>query len=421
VGEFVIPSTARRALALAGVIGLSTCSVLLVAPNAQATIAFTATSAADVFHVSYFVTDAPVSETLADDGSPSAQASLDSVGNSTAQAAAVYPGDTVATLPGTARGLLPVAAPIPDVPFIARSRYPGAQSSEQTVGPYVLTATSKEQGSAATAGGDSLSQSGVTIGKAAARADAGTDRGRVTASASNEVSGISGLAVDVGGVRSLAKIVYDGSTYTPTSEFAVTGFSVAGVALEVGPDGLSLAGQKVPLPDTSPVRKILADQGFEVRYLVPRVTKTSVLTAGLEIDKNVEPPAGAPVGTIKQSLIFGRSFVAIDNASSFDDTVPPVTTPDSGPPSSGTGTTGSGSGNGVAPPPDVSPRSVGGPTSGGPVEPNVAPPAVQDSSPALTASSGTPRSLDLYPPFVIGAIALLMISQVSRMQGVRHP
>jgi len=286
------------------------------APAAHAALSFTATAAAEVAHETYVVKDAPVSETIFDGGSPSARALLDAIGNSTAIAAASNPGEQITALPSTARGLAPQLSALPDYPYFAVSRAPATPKASQEVGPYLLEADSAADRSTASAGGDTIHQAGVVLARASSLAETSTDGRSVTARATTLATGISVAAVQIGAVQSVAQLVSDGADHQPTSQLVVTGLSVAGVPLTLGPDGLSLAGQKSPLPDDSPIVKALQAQGIGLRYLQPIITDDSVLTAGLEITSRYQPPAGSPFGLATQSLTLGRSYVSLNSSGS---------------------------------------------------------------------------------------------------------
>lgn len=120
------------ALLAAGAAGLATAPAGVAASR----ISFNATASADASHLVQFVRDAPVAETPLDGGSPYAQANVDSLGNSTGQAAALSPSETVVTAPGVIRGM--TGAPVPDYPFFATSRSPTQPKSSVTAGAFPL-------------------------------------------------------------------------------------------------------------------------------------------------------------------------------------------------------------------------------------------------------------------------------------------
>lgn len=396
---------------------------LIAATDARAALSFTATASADVVHLTYVVKDAPVSETIFAGGSPSASALLDAIGNSTAIAAVSNPGEQITSLPNTTRGLYPQLSALPDYPYFAVSRAPSTPSASQEVGPYLLQAESEANRSVANAGGDTVHESGVVIGRASSLAETSTDGRAVVARATTLAAGISVAAVEIGAVRSVASMTSEGRAPQQASELVVTGLSVAGVPLSFGPQGVSLAGQNSPLPDSSPVAKALAEQGVGLRYLEPVVTEDSVLTAGIEITTRYSPPEGSPFGVVTQSLTLGRSFVSL-SASGSGSAATGVA-----PAAADTGADGSAAspGTGVLPSTDAAglPGAVPG------AVPGVAPGAVPTGTtggtvPTVVAgpvglSSPDGFDLNLFPPFVVAALGLLLLGQLLRYRGVRQP
>lgn len=384
--------------------------------DARAALSFTATASSDVVHLTYVVKDAPVSETIFAGGSPSASAVLDAVGNSTAIAAASNPGDQLTSLPSTARGLYPQLAALPDWPYFAVSRSPSTPVASQEVGPYLLQAESEPNRSIATAGGETVHESGVVIGRASSLAEASTDGNKVTSRATTLATGISVAAVEIGGVKSVASMISDGKDPEQSSELVVTGLSVAGVPLAFGPEGLMLPGQKTPLPDNSPILKPLADHGVGLRYLAPVITKDSVLTAGIEITSRWTPPDGSPFGTVTQSLTLGRSYASLTASGSGSDAFSPAA------PSTGAGVDSAATPEAGALPttdgaalPGAVPGALPG-TQG--VVPNNTVPTVQVAPAALTSPDGF--DLNLFPPFVVAALGVLLLGQLLRYRGVRQ-
>jgi hypothetical protein len=382
------------------------------ANDARAALSFTATARADVVHLTYVVKDAPVSETIFDGGSPSASALLDAIGNSTAIAAASNPGDQITALPRTARGLYPQLSALPDSPYVVVSRAPSTPEASQEVGPYLLKADSEANRSVASAGGDTVHESGVVIGQASSLAETSTDGRTVTSRATTVASGISVAAVEIGAVKSVATMIGDGRKPQQSSNLVVTGLSVAGVPLAFGPQGVSLAGQTSPLPADNPVAKSLAEQGVGLRYLEPVITPDSVLTAGIEITTRYQPPDGSPFGLTTMSVTLGRSFVSLSNSGSGATETAAVTP--------GAGVDAAAGPGSALPATDAAalPGTVPG------AVPAALPTAVDGTVPTVQAAPAGARSpdgfdLNLFPPFVVAALGVLLLGQLLRVRGVR--
>jgi hypothetical protein len=261
-------------------------------------------------------------------------------------------------------------------------------------------------------------ESGVVIGQASSLAETSTDGRTVTSRATTLATGISVAAVNIGAVKSVATMIGDGKKPQQLSDLVVTGLSVAGVPLSFGPQGVSLAGQSSPLPDNSAVAKSLAQQGVGLRYLEPIVTDDSVLSAGIEITTRYQPPDGSPFGLTTMSVTLGRSFVSLT--------------------SSGAGATESA---GVTPAPDVDAAAAPGGTAALPATdaaalPGTLPGAVPAVPAAPAAVGGTVPTvqaaptglsgpdgfdLNLFPPFVVAALGVLLLGQLLRIRGVRQP
>lgn len=390
---------------------------LLLVTDAQAALNFTATASADVVHLTYVVKEAPVSETIFSGGSPSARALLDTIGNSTAIAAASDPGDQITTTPSTARGLAPGLTALPDYPYFAVSRAPATPKASQEVGPFLLEAASEANRSTARAGGDAVHESGVVIGHASSLAETSTDGRSVSTRATTLATGISVAAVNIAAVQSVAGMVSDGKDRQPVSNLVVTGLSVAGVPLAFGPQGLSLAGQSSPLPDNSPILAALTNQGVGLRYLEPVVTDDSVLTAGIEITTRYQPPDGSPFGLTTQSLTLGRSFVSLTSSGS-----PDLGTTGAGAavPAAGTTVDAAGAaGAGVLPTTDAAAVPGAVPATGTTGLDAGAVPTVQ-VGPAAVAMPAKDLSLDLFPPFLVAGLGVLLLGQLLRIRGVRQ-
>ncbi len=146
------------------------------------------------------------------------------------------------------------------------------------------------------------------------------------------------------------------------------------------------------------------------------ITKDSVLTAGIEITTRWQPPDGSPFGTVTQSLTLGRSFVSL-TASGSGATAPGVAP-----------TTGAGVDSAAVPdagaPPTTDGAALPGTVSG--VLPGTTPigalpgsvPTVQVDPAGLTTPDGF--DLNLFPPFVVAALGVLLLGQLLRYRGVRQ-
>jgi hypothetical protein len=87
------------------------------------------------------------------------------------------------------------------------------------------------------------------------------------------------------------------------SSFHVEGVSISGQAVGFTEKGLIIAGTDQPLPDASPVAKILEQHKISVQYLQPINDSDGVISAGLRVTYEQQVPAGPAVSL---SYVFGR-------------------------------------------------------------------------------------------------------------------
>jgi hypothetical protein len=294
-------------LATVGAIGAFTAgSSAQVAQTTQAP--FTGTAAADLGRASVSVTPAIVSETLADPGAVTAQAGLDSLGNSTAFAADPFPGTLVGQLPGLLAGA--VGAPsLPDlVPTLVSSSYPQTPSARFGLGPLEIRADSdvaRSEGSVT---------DGVNRGRAFVTNDPST--GAVVARAESVVGGLElGGLLSVSGYRSTAELrrLEDG-TVKPSVTMSIARITVLGQAFSIGPDGVNVLGTNLPLPGARDLLDTLieqlAGQGIGFTILDPVVTAESVVAAGIVVTYETDVPN---VGHATTSVTFGQTVATLSS------------------------------------------------------------------------------------------------------------
>jgi hypothetical protein len=233
--------------------------------------------------------NAPLSNTLSDVRVPSAQAQVDGLGNSVGFGAAPYPGDTAVSAPGLAASALCSNAQqcqgLPPYPLIATSAYPSKPNDVVDAGAFRLVAnsTATTASGEATAGGAAQTNS---VGRLLAHADAkgDPDTQEVTADATSTTDVISvGGVLRIGSVvaSAHAELTPDGNVKKQTT-CVVDGVSVAGVAAQITPTGVQVAGQKRPL-DLSPVASALKAAGITAQLVQPTETATSVTSGAVVV------------------------------------------------------------------------------------------------------------------------------------------
>lgn len=279
---------ARGAGAVAAGLLLLVPGVRQAAPVGAAT-SFEALAAADGVRFTFAVPDAPVTDTPADAGGPSAQAALSTAGVSRAFAAQPYPGEAVVTGPGTVAGFTGGQLNPPAYPFAVTSDYPTVPEQSNDQGVYKIKATSAERRSDAVAHGGAAAGPVVDTRSSTAAADSGG----AVAEAVSDVSGFAAGDVRIGRALSTARVATaaDGSL-SRSSDLSVTGFTIAGTAVGLGPAGLTVPGGTVPLPASDPVRAALASAGITVSYLAPVQQKSGVVAPGVAVSAPVTLPGG---------------------------------------------------------------------------------------------------------------------------------
>jgi hypothetical protein len=251
-------------------------------------------------------------------GAPSAQASLDTEGNASSFAGLPYPGDTIANISSVPSVLLNTSIPFTPPGYILAETplTPHAATSDPS-GTYELSADADPavaSGHAALDPGAGAISSGIRADSTVTLADDGTMR---------VVSESVASGLDVGGVLRIGSVRSSSiTTYTPGDEapvtvndFAIEAFSVLGVPVALGPDGLSLAGQLIPLPLDALVSTLdtaLAGAGVRLRMIEEVQTEGGGAAKALEIKVTQTLPLdGDPEATITYRLGGASSFITV--------------------------------------------------------------------------------------------------------------
>ena len=238
-------------------------------------------AAADGVRVTWTVPNFAVVDSPIDGGGPTAQARLDSLGQSTAFASLPYPGDAFVGLPGLLAGFtgLPAA---PAYPLYVHSSHPTAPDQKFDGPGTALAAHSDADTSTASASGGSGGDVTVTHPISTAGTTRGGD-GTLTATARSAVDAFAVGPLAVHGLASTAKVVrtVDGREAT-TSSLAAASVTVGGTAAALTDHGLVLAGQSVPVGD-NPLTDALAQAGLQVAVTKAVRTDHGVIAPSLAI------------------------------------------------------------------------------------------------------------------------------------------
>lgn len=292
-----------RLLAALGVTGawLITCSGAWPA-SARADVqprSFTAVARADAVRAHFSATGFVASD-LADTSGPTAQAKLDSLGDSEGFAALPYPGDTAVSGPGL---IVALAAPqlgvpppqLPSYPLAARSQFPAQRYATVDYGSLQLAAHSSEESSSARAVDGGSDSTGDSIGSAVAGSSVSvSDSGRLTSDAGATIQAVTvGDILRIGAMTSSAHAeATSNGKPTGTSTFSVEGVTVAGTPVGVDDQGFVMAGTHQPLPPHSSLAQALAASGISVAYLEPVTDGGTVQSGGLSVNVPQRTPTG---------------------------------------------------------------------------------------------------------------------------------
>jgi hypothetical protein len=268
--------------------------------------AFTAVAAADAMRDNVTYPDAPLSSNVEDTGAPTAQSSVDGLGNSTAYAAFPYPGESALSGPGLASGV--VKQSLPDYPLIVSSSDPLRPKQSLQQGPLDLSAQSTPTTSVGSATfGQGTEDNGV--GRLSATASSTVAGPVLTAEAHSdaEVVTVAGV-LRIGSVHAVAvaRRAADG-TISKRSELAVSQASVAGVGVEITAQGVVVAGQAQPVPTVGPVADALRSAGVTVTLVTPEETPSQIISGGVVITQTQD------VGgqKAKHTYTFGRAVASV--------------------------------------------------------------------------------------------------------------
>lgn len=246
-----------------------------------------ASAVADGVRLTFIAPSASLSDTAADVGGPSAQATLDSLGTSRAFGSFPYPGETVVTSTGLVRTLS--GAPTPDYPLYANSDYPIVTKQEIGSGIFALRAESDERRAAGSASVGLAVEGAGTLGlvRSVATTDATGD-----AVVSEATSTIEGLAI---GPLRLAHVVSTATVslgpdgqLTRRSATDVVGATVAGTDVTIAADGLHVGEGAVPAPPAGPVNDALKQAGITIDFVQARDLPAGVVAPAVRVTQEQE-------------------------------------------------------------------------------------------------------------------------------------
>jgi hypothetical protein len=217
-----------------------------------------------------------------DAGGPTAQANLSTLEGPSSFAAQPYPGDIAIAFPGLLK-VVGFPVDVPPYPFYVNASATKPEGKLAQPG-MDLSATAAATEAAASARSGQASDQAV-IGHALSTAHTWLDGETYRAEAVNSDDLLQIGPLKLAGLRSKASasVPAKGGAPTLASNLEVAAASVNDVPVTFTPDGITLAGSKVPLPKDNPIAKGLADAGLSVEYLAASTTQDTVVSPGLRI------------------------------------------------------------------------------------------------------------------------------------------
>ncbi len=260
-------------------------------------------ASADGVRATVALRDYLIIEDFVDGGGPTAQAALDSLGESTAYSSLPYPGATGVALPGLISTLS--GKSVPSYPFYVTSQNPSNPTETVRQPGYLMHAESAAERSAAQTQLGSSTNTGEELGTFA-NASVDFVGGTIT-SLGEARTRLAVGALQLNGAFSRAVVtVAPGGKVTKSSTFE-TALRIGNTVIGVTDKGLVVGDQNAPLDPARQVEQAITQAGVTVKFLPAVETADSILSSGLEISmQQAIPNVGTAKGVV--SYIIGRTF-----------------------------------------------------------------------------------------------------------------
>jgi hypothetical protein len=295
---------------------------------------YSASAAADGLRVTMTLPAAPLSNTVADVGGPTAQAVLDSNGASQAFASFPYPGANAAVAGGLVKGASNGQIPAPDYPFYVVSYNPTVPEQHVGSGPYSIAAESSGSSSQGTASAGVRTPGIGTVGLAEAKASTQSSAEAVVGTAGSHLTGLAVGPLEIGELVSSARTALgsDGKL-DRKAETRVVAAKVGLTPVVIDGNGVSAGGTPAPTADPGPVREALASAGITVKFFAAEQTETGIVAPVIRITQTEAKSGATLTYTIGGASAFVRGTPA-EKSSLVDDALggsPPAAAPPSEP------------------------------------------------------------------------------------------
>jgi hypothetical protein len=281
-----------------------------VGPADFGTGTFKGQASADGIRATVSVKDYLIVEDILDGGGPTAQAALNSLGESTAFSSLPYPGATGVNATGLVSTL--TGKSLPSYPFYVTSQNPSNPEVTVKQPGYLMHAESTDDRSAAETQAGVTTNTGEEFGSFST-ASVDFLGGRVTSLGEARTRlAVGAFQMNGSFSRAVVSVGPDGKV-TKTSSFEASGIHVGTLVIGVTDKGLVIGPQGAGLDQARQVSDAITEAGVTVKFLPAVQTADSVLSSGLEISmERPLPNVGSAKGVV--SYIVGRTFAQADAA-----------------------------------------------------------------------------------------------------------
>lgn len=281
---------------------------------------YSASASADGLRVTMTLPAAPLSNTVADVGGPTAQAIIDSNGASQAFASFPYPGANLAVAGGLVKGASNGQIPAPDYPFYVVAYNPAVPEQSVGSGPYNIKAESDATSSRGTATAGVKTPGVGTLGLAESTASTKSSTAAVLGSASSRITGLAVGPLEIGEVISSASVSLGGDgKVDKKADTRLVAAKVGLTPVVLDANGLSAGGTAAPAADTKAVQEALAGAGITVQLFPKEENDKGIVAPMVRITQKNEQSGAVLTYTIGGAAVFVQGSPSEGTSSSLDE------------------------------------------------------------------------------------------------------